>query len=106
METIETLAQAAVERDHLKLRSLVQDLMRGNTDFSRAPRPQTQNALLLAMSASLIELLALRGNQQPPSWTREIGPAAEPFFLSSALEFARIEGHFPGETDLSLALQI
>ncbi len=28
MEAIEQLAQAALERDHLKLRSLVQDFMR------------------------------------------------------------------------------
>ena len=81
METIERLAQAAVERDHLQLRSLVQDLTRAKTDFSRTPRPQTRNALLLSMSAALTELLASRQNQHPPSWTREIGPAAEPFFL-------------------------
>jgi hypothetical protein len=58
METIETLAQAALERDHLRLRSLVQDLTRANTDFSLVVRPQSQNLLLLAMSASLAVMKA------------------------------------------------
>ena len=81
MEAIERLAQAALERDHLKLRSLVQDLTRAHTDFSLASRPKTENARLLTMSAALVELLALRQNQRPPQWTKEIGPLAEPFFL-------------------------
>jgi hypothetical protein len=84
MDPIEKIAQAALARDHLQLRSLVQDLTRAKTDFSRVSRPDTHNARLLAMSASLVELLALRQNQLPPAWTKEIGPLAEPFFMLEA----------------------
>lgn len=81
MEPIEQLAQAALERDHLKLRSLVQDLTREKIDWSRIPRPSTNNARLLVVSAALVELLAQRNNQGLPAWTKEIGPLKEPFFL-------------------------
>lgn len=81
MEQIEQLAQAALERDHLKVRSLAQDFIRAKTDFSKLPRPSTSDARLLATSAALTELLALRNKQNPPEWTNEIGPLKEPFFL-------------------------
>lgn len=66
MEPIEQLAQAALERDHLKLRSLVQDFARAKTDFGKLPRPSTTDARLLVISAALTELLAQRNNQTPP----------------------------------------
>ncbi len=81
MEQIEQLAQAALARDHLKLRSLVQDLARAKIDWNKLPRPSTNDPRLLAISASLAELLALRSKQNPPAWTEEIGPLKEPFFL-------------------------
>lgn len=81
MEPIEQLAHAALERDHLKLRSLVQDFIRATTDFSQLPRPSTTDARLLVISAALTELLAQRNNQTPPAWTKEIGALKEPFFL-------------------------
>jgi hypothetical protein len=81
MEPIEQLAQAALERDHLKLRSLVQDLIRAKVDWSNLPRPSANDPRLLAMSAALAELLAQRNNQTPPAWTKEIGPLKEPFYL-------------------------
>lgn len=91
MEQIEQLAQAALTRDHLKLRSLVQDLSRAKTNFSRMPRPSTREPRLLAMSAALVELLANRNEQKPPEWTKEIGPLAEPFFLlESAVTMKRL----------------
>lgn len=91
MEQIEQLAQAALERDHLKLRSLVQDLARVNFDFSVTPRPTTADPLLLVITASLVELLALRQNQAPPAWTKDIGALKEPFFmLESAASMKRL----------------
>jgi hypothetical protein len=81
METLEQLARAALSRDHLQLRGLVQDLTRAKTDFSQMPRPSTQDARLLAMSAALVELLAAQNRQPPPAWTKEIGALNEPFFL-------------------------
>ncbi len=81
MDQIEQLAQAALARDHLKLRSLAQDLARANINFSVLPYPTTLDSRLLAITAALIELLAFRNNQLPPTWTKEIGPLKEPFFL-------------------------
>ena len=79
MEQIEQLARAALERDHLKLRSLVQDVTREKVDWSNLPRPSTNDSRLLVVSAALVELLALRNDQTPPAWTKEIGPMNEPF---------------------------
>jgi hypothetical protein len=91
MTQIEKLAQAALERDHLKLRSLVQDFVRAKTDYSKLPRPTTTNARLLVISAALTELLAQRNNQTPPAWTKEIGALKEPFFLlESAMTMKRL----------------
>jgi len=81
MEQIEQLAQAALARDHLKLRSLVQDLTRSKMDFSKVARPITLDMQILAMSAALVELLASRNKQSSPAWTKEVGALNEPFFL-------------------------
>ncbi len=81
MEQIEQLAQAALKRDHLQLRSLVQDLTRAKVNWSNLPRPSSRDPRLLVISAALTELLAQRNNQSPPAWTKEIGALKEPFFL-------------------------
>jgi hypothetical protein len=91
MDQIDQLAQAALARDHLKLRSLMQDLTRSNIDFNKLPRPSTDDQRLLAITASLVELLATRQKQSPPAWTKEIGPLTEPFFmLESAASMNRL----------------
>ena len=91
MEQIEQLAQAALERDHLKLRSLVQDFSRAKMDYSKLPRPSATDARLLVISAALVELLAQRNNQTPPAWTKEVGALKEPFFLlNSAATMGRL----------------
>src|SRR5574337_369054 len=91
MEPIEQMAQAALKRDHLKLCSLVQDLTRSNIDLNKLSRPSTDDQRLLAITASLVELLATRQKQNPPAWTKEIGPLKEPFFmLESAASMKRL----------------
>jgi hypothetical protein len=90
-EIAEQRAQAAIERDHLKLRSLVQDVTREKIDWNNIPRPSTDDARLLVFSAALVELLAQRNHQVPPAWTKEIGPLKEPFFLlESATRMKRL----------------
>ena len=86
MEPIEQLARAALDRDHLRLRSLVQDMTRAQTKWSALPRPKTSNPRLLAIAASLAELLATRQNQTPPAWTKEVGPLKNPFYLLQSAE--------------------
>ena len=91
MERIEQLAQAALERDSLKLRSLVQDVTREKVDWSKTLRPSTNDTRLLVFSAALVELFAQRNHQVPPVWTKDIGALQEPFFLlESATRMKRL----------------
>lgn len=85
MERIEQLAQAALDRDHLKLRSFVQDVTREKVDWGNIQHPSTNDARLLVVSAALVELLAQRNHQLPPAWTKEIGALKEPFFYLNLL---------------------
>lgn len=78
---IDQIADAVLQRDNLRLRGLVQELMKSNVDWSSIARPLTGDLRLLAMAASLTELLAERQNQTPPAWTEQVGPLEEPFFL-------------------------
>ena len=84
MVKIEQLAETALKREGLQLRSLAQDLLRENPRLSDIARPETDDQRLLAAAASLIELFALRSRQEPPAWVREVGPLSEPFFLLKA----------------------
>lgn len=84
MVTIEQLAEAALNRESLLLRSLTQDLLREQPNLSAYPKPQTNDARRLAAAASLVELLALRLRQTPPPWTKDVGALPEPIYLLKA----------------------
>jgi hypothetical protein len=86
MVTLEQLAEAALNRESLMLRSLTQDLLRENPNLSECPKPQTKDLRILAAAASLVELLALRLRQAPPNWTKDIGALSEPVYLLKAAE--------------------
>jgi hypothetical protein len=81
VERLEALARAALRCDSLLLRSLSQDFLRETPQLENCRRPGTDDAEVLAVAASLIELLAERSRQSPPSWTQEIGPVSEPIYL-------------------------
>ena len=84
MVTIEQLANAALNGESLLLRSMTQDLLREQPRLSTYPKPQTQDERLLAATAALLELLASRLQQAPPSWTAEIGALSQPVYLLKA----------------------
>jgi hypothetical protein len=84
MAKIEELAEAAINQDSLLLRSLAQDFLIEHPNLRACPRPRTSDLKILAAAASLIELLAERLHQEPPAWTREIGPLPEPIYLVKA----------------------
>lgn len=86
MVTLEQMAEAALKRESLLLRSLTQDLLRENPNLSECPKPQTNDSRILAAAASLVELLALRLRQAPPNWTKEVGALPEPVYLLKAAE--------------------
>jgi hypothetical protein len=84
MTTLELLAQTALRRDNLQLRSLTQDFLREYPSLRAVARPHTDNMQVLGTAAALVELLAQRTNQMPPLWTQEVGAVPEPTFLLQA----------------------
>ena len=84
--TIQEMAEALLNRNHLQLRQLVQSWLRGKPNATEARRPTTQDRDTLVVSAALVELLALRLNQQPPTWTETVGGLAQPFFVMRLAE--------------------
>ena len=91
MVTLEQLARAALDREGLQLRSLAQDFLHDNHRLSDYARPTTSDTRVLAASAALIELFAMRQNQAPPNWTKDVGPLPEPYFLlESAAKLKRL----------------
>jgi len=84
MVTLETLAELALRRDGLRLRSVAQDFVRDHPHLSEIARPAITSMQLLSTAAALLELLAQRTGQPAPLWTREIGAVPEPLFLVEA----------------------
>ena len=84
MVRIEQLAEAAINQDALSLRSLTQDFLRQRPRLKDFPRPMAVDFKTLAAAAALIELFAERLHQEPPAWTREVGPLPEPIYLVKA----------------------
>ena len=84
MVTIEQLAEAALNGESLLLRSLTQDLLREQPCLNEYPKPITNDLRLLAASASLVELLALRLRQAPPPWAKDVAALPEPMHLLKA----------------------
>lgn len=78
--TIRELAEALLARDDFRLRLLTQGWLREQPRFAFIPQPETDDPRLLVAAAALVELLAERAGQQPPSWTASVGMLSEPFF--------------------------
>jgi len=91
MEILEQMAEAAIQRDSLRLRSLVQDWIRSGVVASELKRPEQRDPQVLIFAAALAELLAERNREKPPAWTKEVGALTEPFFLvESAYSMKRL----------------
>jgi hypothetical protein len=86
MVTLDQIAQAALQRERLQLRSLVQDYLRENGELSSVRAPSNDDNAVTVMAAGIVELLADRRQQSPPAWTRLVGPLAEPFYLVAAAQ--------------------
>jgi hypothetical protein len=81
---IEQLAEAAINQDALRLRSLTQDFLLERPMLCDVPKPDSADFRIIAAAASLMELLATRLHQEPPTWTSEIGALREPIHLVKA----------------------
>lgn len=86
MNCLNDVANAALNRDALQLRSLVQDLIRGRQKLSELAAPITNDERLLSVAAAIVELLAERTNQPAPEWAAKVGPVHEQIFLVAAAE--------------------
>ncbi len=80
---LKKVAQYALFSDDIKLDLLVEDFLRSNPVLKNVPKPDTNDLRTLAVAAGLIELFALRSQQEPPTWTTEVGSINRPFFLQS-----------------------
>ncbi len=81
MVRLEQLAEAALSGEALMLRALTQDWLHENPRMADCPRPLSNDAQVLAVSAALVELFADRTGQPAPPWSRTIGPLAHPRYL-------------------------
>jgi len=84
MVRLEQMAEAALGGDALVLRALAQEWLRENPLIINSVPPTSNDADILATAAALVELLALRTQQPPPSWTARIGPVRNPTYLVKA----------------------
>jgi hypothetical protein len=65
----------------LAARQWVADAKRTRFAWTAVALPQDLDVLGLAVAAGIVELLAGRAGQEPPTWTKAIGAAPEPVFL-------------------------
>jgi hypothetical protein len=63
MVTIEQIAAAILHDDSLLARALVQEFLHSQPAFAEIAQPETTDPVLLAVTASLLELFALRARQ-------------------------------------------
>ena len=80
------LVEALLARDALRARQWAADAAREPMIWTDVPRPVGWSALELAVAAGIVELLASRSNQAPPSWTAGVGRAPDPVYLVRAAE--------------------
>jgi len=81
MVQIEQIAEAILNGESLVARALAQKFLRSTPRLANIKAPAAADPSVLAMSAALLELFALRTHQEAPVWTRDIGAVNEPIFL-------------------------
>jgi hypothetical protein len=84
MATIEQIAMAILQDDSLLARTLAQEFLCSESALAEINQPETPDPEVLALTASLLELFALRTHQSAPAWTQQIGPVEEPIYLLKA----------------------
>jgi hypothetical protein len=78
------LVRSLLDGNALGARQWVADAGRTRLSWTSLPMPQDLDAVGLAVAAGIVELLAGRAGQEPPIWTKDIGPAPEPVLLVRA----------------------
>ena len=105
MTIVEELADAALARDALRVRSIAQQLGRSGQSFESLPRP-LGNAVRQIVSAALLDLIAVRKSLVSPSWTQDVGQLSEPFHLLAAADrMPRLRAQCERDSPLPLRLR-
>jgi hypothetical protein len=79
--TIEEVARAALGDDGLEQQMVLLAFVHDEPALARVERPAGDDEVILAASASILELLAEHTQQQVPSWTAEVGAVGTPVYL-------------------------
>jgi len=70
-----------IDDSDLTVCQIIKDAARAGFSWSDAPPPDFPYVRARAVYASLVELLAWRNGDDPPTWTKDVGPAPAPVFL-------------------------
>lgn len=79
--TIDEVARAALGDDGLEQQMTLLAFVHDEPVLANVVQPTGVDEIVLAASASILELLAEHGRQQPPGWTAEIGALSHPVYL-------------------------
>lgn len=98
---VRELVRSILDGDLLTARQWVSDAQRENLVWSTVSKPSDMSPKELTVAAAIVEMLADRSGDQPPSWTSTIGAATEPLVLDPGLEtmprsLARAKADAPG----------
>jgi hypothetical protein len=75
------LVRALLEHDALAAREWVAEAARRRTEWAEVKRPEDLDPTELAVAAGIVEVLADRARQQPPTWSSSVPAAPEPVVL-------------------------
>jgi len=78
------LVNALLHHDMLTARQMVADARRAAFVWSSVPEPRGFDASAQAVAAGVVEMLAARARQSPPSWTASVRRSPTPVFLVRA----------------------
>lgn len=84
MTRSEEIAILILNNEALEVRSRVQDWLRSAPRFRDEPAPSSADPQVRAVAAAVVELLAERAHQAPPTWTSTVGPLGMPLYLVAA----------------------
>lgn len=84
MITTLAIAEAALTLDNFALRCCVQEMIHAYPQVNKWRIPDSQDATVLAVAASIAELVANRLNQAAPLWAKQIPGLPQNFYLVSS----------------------
>lgn len=78
------LVRAILSYDALTARQWVADSLRQEFAWTSIPKPVDLDELEMGVAAGVVELLAARAGQVPPSWTQTVEATPTPVYLVKA----------------------